>query len=178
MNTWIALFRGINVGGTNKLPMKDLVASLSKLGYENVQSYIQSGNVVFRSAEKSAQKLASQIAATVKKTNGFEPKIFVLSAKSLATAIAANPYKKAERNHKSLHLYFLAEPAKHAKLAELDKLKSGDEAFSLKESVFYLHAPDGIGKSKLAERVERLLGVATTARNWRTVCTLLAMAQT
>jgi uncharacterized protein (DUF1697 family) len=135
-----------------------------------VRTYIQSGNVVFRCAETKAEEIGSRIGAAVHKAHGFEPRVFVLSIKELKRAKSANPFPHAAVEHKSLHLYFLAEPAKELNIDAMHALKTGNEAFVLTKTVFYLHAPDGIGKSKLAERVEKLLGVAATARNWRTVC--------
>jgi uncharacterized protein (DUF1697 family) len=98
--------------------------------------------------------------------------VLLLTIKELQKAIAANPFPQATTDHKSLHLYFLAEPAQQANIDALNSLKRNGEAFALTNNVFYLHAPDGIGKSKLAERAEKLLGVAATARNWRTVCSV------
>ena len=175
MTTWIAFFRGINVGGNNILPMKSLVVLLQKIGYENVRTYIQSGNVVFSSVAKNARAIEKKIAGEVGKTYGFEPRVTVLSANDLGQAIVANPFPHATDNHKSLHLYFLAAPAMHPNLGVLNAVKAENEAFVVAKSVFYLHAPDGIGKSKLAERAEKLLGVSATARNWRTVCKVREM---
>jgi len=173
--TWIAFFRGINVGGNNLLPMKGLVALLQKLGFADVQTYIQSGNAVFRSNRKSAAAIEKQIVAAVSKTFGFESRVLLLSAKDLGKAIAANPFPHGASDHKSLHLYFLATPPKTPSLDALNALKASTESFLLSNKVFYLHAPDGIGKSKLAVSAEKLLGVAATARNWRTVLSVQAM---
>ncbi len=178
MTTWIAFFRGINVGGNNMLPMKSLVALLQKLGLEEVRTYIQSGNVVFCSAGKNAQVIEKKIGSAVAKAHGFEPRVLVLSVKDLDKAIAANPFPQATAEHKSLHLYFLSEPPSRPNLDALNSIKGTNEAFVITNTVFYLHAPDGIGKSKLAERAEKLLGVTATARNWRTVCKVRDMAPT
>jgi uncharacterized protein (DUF1697 family) len=169
MTTWIAFFRGINVGGNNKLPMKSLVALLKRLGCEEVKTYIQSGNAVFRCDAKQPDEIETKIAASIAKAHGFAPRILVLSVKDLDKAIAANPFPHATADHKSLHFYFLAEPPKRPNVEALNTIKASNEAFAITKSVFYLHAPKGIGKSKLAERVEKLLGVPATARNWRTV---------
>jgi len=175
MTTWIAFFRGINVGGNNLLPMKSLVALLQKLGHEDVRAYIQSGNVIFRSAQKNSTEMEKKISAAVHKAHGFEPRVLMLMFKELENAIAANPFPQAEAEHKSLHLYFLARPAKQPTIEALNAIKKSNESFALTKTVFYLHAPDGIGKSKLAGRVEKLLGVPATARNWRTVCEVRKM---
>ena len=176
MTTWIAFFRGINVGGNHLLPMKSLVALLKRLGCEEVKTYIQSGNAVFRCDAKQPDEIEAKIAGAIAKAHGFTPRVLVLSVKDLDKAIAINPFPQATVDHKSLHFYFLSEPPKDPNLKALSALKGANEAFEMTKSVFYLHAPEGIGKSKLAERVEKLLGVAATARNWRTVCKVRELA--
>ena len=177
MTTSIALFRGINVGGSNLLPMKALKALLEKNGCVDVQTYIQSGNVIFRSASSDAARLEKQLTAVVSKSHGFEPRVLVLTRAELERAAAGNPFPEAGENPKSVHLFFLAERPKNADLKPLDALKTKTERFALKGKVLYLHTPDGFGSSKLAQRAERLLGVEATARNWRTVTTILEMAK-
>lgn len=177
MKTYIALFRGINVGGTGILPMKDLVTLLEELGSSSVKTYIQSGNAVFRHKSASASTLSKNIRAAVKRRRGFEPHVFLLELKAMKNAIASNPFPKAESDPKTLHLYFLDSKPKHPDLKMLEDIKSKKEQFRVKGNVFYLHAPDGIGRSKLAARVEKSLGVPVTARNWRTVCKIMDMAQ-
>jgi uncharacterized protein (DUF1697 family) len=177
VTTWIALFRGINVGGHRLLPMKDLVALLERDGFEGVRSYIQSGNVVLRSSKGSATALARRIADLVRRSHGFAPQVFLLSAPELERAVAANPFPDAAADPKALHLFFLSEAPRAPDVESLHRLKTGKEVFALAARVFYLHTPDGFGVSKLAARAERLLGVDATARNWRTVQTLLAMVR-
>jgi uncharacterized protein (DUF1697 family) len=174
MKTYIALLRGINVGGARMLPMRELTLLLEKNGCIDVQTYIQSGNVIFRSA-LNADRVAKQVTAAVSKSHGFEPRVFVLTPGELENAAAGNPFPEAGENPKSVHVFFLAERPKQADLKSLEALKAGSERFLLKGNVLYLHAPDGVGTSKLAAQAERLLGVAATARNWRTVTRLLAM---
>ena len=176
MSVWIAFFRGINVGGHNLLPMKALAALMEKSGCEKVQTYIQSGNVVFHST-KRADELEKCISAAVVKAHGFQPRVFLIGTKELKRAIKSNPFPHATENYKSLHLYFLSERPKRPDLKGLNALKAADESFVLTKEVFYLHAPAGIGKSKLAGRAEILLGVAATARNWQTVTKIIAMAE-
>jgi uncharacterized protein (DUF1697 family) len=175
MQTYIALLRGINVGGHHKLPMKALRGLLENLGLENVQTYIQSGNVVFQSQEADTEQLASRISAAIEKHHGFEPRILILTAAEMETAVRANPFPEGEAEPKSLHLFFLVAPPDNPDLARFDELKKDNERFELIDKVFYLHAPDGIGRSKLAEKVDRFLGVSTTARNWRTVSKIMEM---
>lgn len=175
MTTFIALLRGINVVGNNKLPMKDLSALLTGMGLREVRTYIQSGNVVFRCDVKNRATLAAQISAAIKAQHGFAPQVLLLDAAELRKAIAGNPYPEAATNPKSLHLFFLAEVPQHADLQALEKLKSDSERYTLADKVFYLHTPEGFGISRLAARVEKLLGVAASARNWNTVCKLAEM---
>jgi uncharacterized protein (DUF1697 family) len=177
MATWIALFRGINVGGNQVLRMKDLVALLERAGFEGVRTYIQSGNVVFQRSKSTSTALARQIGDLVLKNHGFEPKVIVLSVAELEKAAAENPLSKAEADPKTLHLFFLSEPPPRPDLESLGRLRTDKEAFALKGKVLYLHTPDGFGVSKLAARAERFIGVDVTARNWRTVNKLLEMAR-
>ena len=177
MNTCIALIRGINVGGKHKLPMKDLKTLIEKNGCEGVQTYIQSGNVVFRSAHSDAGALCTRITAGISKSHGFEPRVLVLTRAELERAAAANPFRQANEAPKSLHLFFLAGAPAKPDLKSLELLKTPTENFALKGKVFYLYTPDGFGISKVATRVEQCLGVAATARNWRTVTTLIEMAK-
>ena len=177
MSTYIALFRGINVGGSHMLPMKDLKVVLEKSGCSDVQTYIQSGNVVFRSPMPDAARFAKQLTAAVSRSYGFAPRVLVLTRGELERAAAANPFPEAEANPQSVHLFFLSERPTAPDLGAIGKLKTSTERFELKGKYFYLYTPDGFGKSKLATRAERLLGVDATARNWRTVTTLVAMAK-
>jgi uncharacterized protein (DUF1697 family) len=176
VSTWIALFRGINVGGKNSLPMKSLTATLEAEGLSQIRTYIQSGNVVFESRAGTASSLAARIARAVAQAHGFAPKVFVLVASDLKRAAAANPFPAGEAEPNRLHLFFLAEKPKSADLTALNRLRAGREMFEIRGKVFYMYAPDGMGTSKLGAAAERHLGVDATARNWRTVAALLAMA--
>jgi uncharacterized protein (DUF1697 family) len=173
---YVALLRGVNVGG-KVLPMKELRLAFEEAGCTGVQTYIQSGNVVCRSAASRAQGLSTQVAAAVTKRHGFTPGVMVLTRRELERAAADNPFPEAEDDPKSLHLFFLGGSPTTADRAGLEALAARRERFVLKGKVFYLHAPAGFGASKLAARAERLLGVPATARNWRTVMALLEMAR-
>ena len=165
------------MGGHAKLPMKELVAELEKLGLSHVRTYIQSGNAVFRSPKTSPSPLSDRIANAVESSHGFRPRVLTLSLKDFRAAVAASPFPKTEAQAKTVHLYFLAESPKNPNLATMDTAKAADEEYSLKKKVLYLHAPSGFGKSRLAARVERSLGVAATARNWRSVNAILEIAE-
>jgi uncharacterized protein (DUF1697 family) len=178
MQTYIVLLRGINVGGSHKLPMEELKVVLEKNGCMDVRTYIQSGNVILASSISDPARLAKRLSAAIGGSHGFEPRVIVLTRRELEKAVTGNPFPQADRNPKSLHLFFLDEPPKKPDLKGLEVLKGKTEAFVLQGSVFYLYTPDGFGVSKLAARAEKLLGVDATARNWRTVTTLVGMVRT
>jgi uncharacterized protein (DUF1697 family) len=177
MKTYVAFFRGINVGGRNKLSMKDLAVALEDSGCQDVATYIQSGNAVFRSEERDASLLAERITATIGERHGFEPRVLLLEPDEIQGAMRSNPFPEAESEPKTLHLYFLAAPPERPDPDALEGIRGDRERFVLADGVFYLHAPDGLGRSKLAANVEKLLGVPATARNWRTVRKVMEMAQ-
>lgn len=178
MNTYIALFRGINVGGHCALPMKELVAALEETGARKARTYIQSGNAVFESAERNLARLSMRLSAEIMKRRGFEPHVQILTLTALAKAIAENPFPEAVIDPGSLHLGFLASQPKSPDLSKLASLRRESERFQLTEAVFYLHAPEGVGRSRLAANSEKLLGVPMTDRNWRTVCKVMEMTGT
>ena len=134
MKTYIALFRGINVGGNNILPMKELVALLEKIGLQKVKTYIQSGNAVMKSRDTDPRKLSKTISSTILKSHGFEPQIMLWTVEGMEKAIAANPFPEAEANPQSLHFYFLLESPPNPDLDQLHKLKKDSERFHLKDS--------------------------------------------
>ncbi len=177
MDIWIAFFRGVNVGGATSLPMKDLVALFKRLGFADTRTYIQSGNVIFRSPSIQRSDLAKRISDAMLENHDFQPVVILLSIKELNEAVTSNPFPEAETDPKSLHLYFLAECPGNPNFESLHQVKSKNERFALKGKIFYLHAPDGIGRSKLATKAERFIGVDSTARNWRTASRVLEMAK-
>ena len=176
MSLWIAFFRGINVGGHNILPMKELKALLEGIGCENVATYIQSGNVVFRHEEQRPDVLELRIGRAVNSKYGFEPQVLLLTFDQLNVASAENPFPASESEPKTLHLFFLKADADDADWAAIDLVKNDTEQFRLVGRVAYLYAPDGTGRSKLSAKVEKLLDVPATARNWRTVEKVLQLA--
>jgi uncharacterized protein (DUF1697 family) len=177
MKTYIALFRGINVGGRHILPMKELVALLEELGCRNVKTYIQSGNAVFESQVNNASQLAKKISAEIRKRQGFEPFVLLLSREEMEKVITNNPFPAGENDPKSLHVGFLTYTPKTPDLKALEHLKTKSERFQLVDNIFYLYAPEGIGRSKLAASTEKLLGVPMTDRNWGTVRKIMEMVK-
>jgi uncharacterized protein (DUF1697 family) len=176
MITYIALFRGINVGGKNSLPMKVLVAILEELGCKNIRTYIQSGNAVFQSKEKNISTLSKNISSGIMQRNDFQPHILVLEIADIEKAIEKNPFPEAASDPATLHLGFLSGAPVNPDLSKLDKIKQASERYHLIDKFFYLHAPDGFGRSKLAAGCEKLLGVPMTFRNWKTICKVREIA--
>jgi uncharacterized protein (DUF1697 family) len=177
MHTYIALLRGINVGGKNPLPMKELVALLEDLDCRNVKTYIQSGNAVFESRERDTSLLSKRIGDGIRNRRGFEPHVLLLGIEEMERAIEENPFPQAEADPKTLHVSFLASAPENPDLTMLENLKRDSERFALIDRFFYLHAPEGISRSKLATNAERLLGVSMTDRNWRTLCRVRDLAR-
>lgn len=177
VNTYVALFRGINILGRNKLPMAELRIVLEATGCTGVQTYIQSGNAIFRKADVDTNQLCKELTAAVHKSHGFAPRVVVRTLAEIERAAAANPFSEADTHPQSVHLFFLADRAKTPDLKGIEAIRARSEQFLLKGKVFYLYTPDGFGPSKLAGRAEKLLGVDATARNWRTVKTLIAMGK-
>lgn len=176
MTACVLLLRGINVGGHNILPMAQLRLLLSDLKLKDVATYIQSGNAVFSCPPERAGQLAHQIGSRIEKEFGFTVQAQVWPLEEF-TAIAAGCPFAGDADPGRVLLYFLAEPATGADLDRLAGLQSATEAFQLTGRAFYLNAPDGIGRSKLAAAVEKCLGVPATGRNLRTVARLLEMAR-
>lgn len=175
MNNFVVLFRGINVGGKNLIPMKELVAQLTLVGYQNVSFYIQSGNIVLTSAEKTTKKLALNIEKVVTQQFGFSPEVFVIESTLFAHIAAQNPYAQFEG--KWVHFYFCTNKI-DINETNIKRYISASEAYTVIKNVFYLHAPDGIGRSKLVANIEACLGQAATGRNLNTVNKISAILDT
>ena len=168
---YVILLRGINVGGRNSLPMKELRDILESLGCESVKTYIQSGNVVLSAP---AAPDATAITTAIEKQFGFAPRVLVIPGDRFESVSRENPYKDEKVEGKHLHVSYLAGPAS-ADIDGLEARKSPREEFTLTADALYLLAPDGIARSKLANDAEKLLGVEATSRNWNTVRKLLEM---
>lgn len=170
---YVILLRGINVGGRNSLPMKELRDILESLGCEYVKTYIQSGNVVLSA---TAAPDARAITTAIEKQFGFTPRVLVIPGDHFKSVSRANPYKDKKVEGKQLHISYLAGLAS-PDIDGLEARKSPSEEFMLTTDALYLFAPDGIARSKLANDAEKLLGVEATSRNWNTVCKLLEMLE-
>ncbi|MDX2245957.1 MAG: DUF1697 domain-containing protein [Bacteroidia bacterium] len=169
MKTWIALLRGINVGGNHIIPMKELVRLMEEKGFLNVKTYIQSGNVVFQSPATPKD----EIGLLIEERFGFRPDIFILSGEDFKKSVANNPYHATEG--KTVHFFF-CDKTPMIDYAFLESLRAASEEYKLVENVFYLYAPEGIGRSKLVEKMGKTFkGVSMTARNLNTIRKLLEM---
>jgi uncharacterized protein (DUF1697 family) len=177
---WVVLLRAINVGGAGRLPMAELRACLTDTGFSNVRTYIQTGNVVADlSLGHSAQQVESTVSEAIGAAFGFEPPVVALTVAQLHHVIAANPYRaEGDDDPKAVHYFFGADaPGAEARRA-LDELVADGEAFNVGDGVAYLHAPAGIGRSKLAVALGKRLGERTTARNHRSVLAIAELAST
>jgi uncharacterized protein (DUF1697 family) len=173
MTVYVILFRG--VGGATQLPVKPLRDALTAAGLQDVSTYINSGNAVLSSRNGRAAVVAD-IAKIAKREFGFEKDIHVLSREAWAELIANNPFPKAVETPKFLHAAVLAEAPQTERLEALRAFAKGREAIEVVGKVAYLYTPDGFGTSKLAEKFDKGIGVANTARNWNTVIALAKLA--
>ena len=175
MTVWVALLRAVNVSGANILPMAGFRAMLTRIGLENPKTYIQSGNVVFRSGH-AAPALAQQIADGILAGFGFRPPVLIMTAADLTRALVANPFPQAMAQPTHLHAFFMEKALPDAGFAFLRALASPTEHYAVRGKVLWLYLPDGLARSKLARRV-MALPVDITARNLRSVQAIADLAQ-
>jgi uncharacterized protein (DUF1697 family) len=177
MTRYVALLRGINVGGRKKLSMGDLRHALSALGYEDVETYLQSGNALFSAPESDLDALARQIEEALKTQLDMDVKVLLRTPTDLAEVVEANPFPGATAEASKLHVAFLSATPDAGKVAELDPARFEPDELRVGERAVYLWYPNGAGRSKLTNDVlERKLGVTATSRNWNTVLKLLEKA--
>lgn len=178
MKTWIILLRGINVGGNNKLPMADLRESLSHAGLTQITTYIQSGNVVAK-VDPAMDKTGIEHAVRqcISADFGYDISVMAISPDHLRRAMADNPWGQDYASPNFMFLYFLQSVPDAPDMETLERLKTDTEKLALKGTVFYVYAGDGAGRSKMFAKIERCLGVAATARNWRTLQKLSAILE-
>jgi uncharacterized protein (DUF1697 family) len=173
--THLALLRGINVGGKNALPMKELARMFADAGCSNVRTFIQSGNVVFQ-PPAGAPNVAGSIAANIERRFGYRIPVILRTSEQLLRTIRDNPFLKAGADEKMLHVYFLAHPPSASAIAALDSARSAPDAFHARGQEIYLHLPNGMARTKLTNAYfDSKLSTICTARNWATVLKLAAM---
>jgi uncharacterized protein (DUF1697 family) len=177
MPTYVALLRGVNVGGARKLPMKELVPTMAALGLEDVVTYIQSGNAVFSAPAGGRAQLTNRVEAAIEERFGLDVTVMLRTPAELAGLAKANRFYDARADVSKLHVVFLDRKPAKAAIAKLDPDRSPPDEFDVAGTEIFLRFPNGYGRTKLGgEYFERVLGVRATARNWRTVTKLLELA--
>lgn len=179
MPTHVAMLRGINVSGHKVIKMDQLRASFAALGFSNIKTYVQSGNVVFEAAKDSAASLSKQIEEKILRDFGFSVPVFLKTAKELEEIIKRNPFLTDPAiDHSKLHVTFLSDTPPKTALEQLQPLAIKPEQFHIMGREIYLYCPNGYGRTKLSNSaIEKKLSVGATTRNWTTTNTLLAMTR-
>ncbi|MEU8466202.1 DUF1697 domain-containing protein [Streptomyces sp. NPDC029003] len=175
---YAALLRGINVGGNKKVPMAELRTLMEGLGFGDVRTHLQSGNAVFRSDEGDPDVLARALEAAIETHFGFRVPCLVVDGDHLRAVAEACPFPAAELEGRQLHATFFSAQPGPERFAALDAAAFLPEEYRLGDRVLYLYAPDGLGRSKLAEALARpavVKGLDVTTRNWNTVVKLVEL---
>ena len=170
---YLAFLRGINVGGKNKLPMEELRAMFVAAGCDDVQTYIQSGNVIFGAAPDVVSTVPGVITARIAADFRYRVPVIVRTAAELAGVLERNPFVPTGAAAEALHVMFLAAHPAADRVARLDPRRSPPDAFAVRGQEVYLHLPNGMARTKLTNAyIDTTLDTTSTARNWRTVSTL------
>jgi uncharacterized protein (DUF1697 family) len=178
MKTYVALLRGINVGGKRRLPMAGLKTALESLGLENVVTYVQSGNVVFDAAGETASELASRIEKRIERDFDLDVTVVLRTPAELANVAAGNPFLKREAETTKLHVVFLDRKPAAKAVSQLDPDRSPPDELEVGGREIYLHLPGGSARTKLTiDYIEKRLGVRGTQRNWNTVTKLAELSK-
>jgi uncharacterized protein (DUF1697 family) len=174
--TYLALLRGINVGGKNKLPMKELTVMFSEAGCENVRTYIQSGNVIFRAARSVSARLPGRITTQITERFGYRTPVQLRTTEQLEDVISSNPFLKAGAAEETLYVLFLADLPSQLSVDNLNPDRSPPDTFIVRGQEVYLQLPNGVARSKLTnDYFDSKLMTTSTGRNWRTVNKLLEL---
>lgn len=176
MTVRVALLRAVNVSGVNKVAMADLRKALDLQGIVGVKTYIQSGNLVFQS-DLPAHVLGAKIADTIHAGFGFRPPVLMLEAVQIVGAIAQNPLAKGGADPAHLHFFFMEKALPEAAFGFLQSVAAPSEKYAFRGKMLWLYLPDGLGRSKLVQRV-MALPIDVTARNLRTVQAIVNLAAT
>ena len=173
----IALLRGINVGGKNRMPMKELSALFVDAGCDDVRTYIQSGNVVFRTGPAVGEEISATISASILSRFDYRVPVIIRTAREFQEIVRANPFVEAGAEADKLHVMFLAELPDGANVEALDTDRSPGDEFAVMGREIYLHCPNGVARSKLTNSYfDSRLATISTTRNWRTTLKLLELA--
>ena len=171
MTTFVALLRGINVGGRRMLPMKELTALFARAGATNVRTFIQSGNVVFDA--KAAPPVIERVRGAIEKQFGFDVPMVVRSAEALQGVVASSPFDDVEH----VHMVFLEGQPTPGMVKALDPRRSPPDRFVVRGSDVFLHLPNGVARTKLSNAwFDSQLKTVSTVRNWKTVLELVRMS--
>jgi uncharacterized protein (DUF1697 family) len=175
---YVALLRGVNVGGKNLLPMKDLAGIFAEAGCKDVRTYIQSGNVIFSAPASALKGLPGLITDRIAKRFGYRVPVILRTAQQLARTLSDNPFLRAGEAEKTLHVYFLADLPDARAVGDLDIDRSPPDSFRVSDREIYLHVPNGMGRTKLTNAYfDSKLSTTSTARNWATVLKLFELMQ-
>lgn len=179
MQTYLAILRGINVSGKNKIAMKDLKAALDEAGYQNVATYIQSGNVVFKHKQTAEKTLALQITQLIKTNFGLDVPVLVRTAENIQQAYNDNPFLKQNSiDADKLHITFLAEIPTQENMDKANTYNYTPDEFIITGNNVYVHCLDSYGNTKITNTFfENKLKVQATTRNLKTVTKLIEMGQ-
>ncbi len=178
MITYISMLRGINVSGQKKIRMTELKAMYESLQFKHVETYVQSGNVIFGSTERNTGNLSEQIEAKIEEFLGYSVKVFIRTVDDFKRIITNNPFAQISSDPSQLHVTFLMTTPTPDQLRKLVIPKAESEQYLISRDVVYLHCPDGYGRSKLSNNViERKLKMSATTRNFRTVNALYEIAR-
>ncbi len=170
LSTYLALLRGVNVGGKNLLPMKDLAGMFAKAGCSDVRTYIQSGNVIFQAPAGVLSGLAGRTAQQIQDRFGLKVPVILRSTEQIQDTLRHNPFLKAGTPENTLHVVFLTDLPNPQDVSKLDPHRSPADAFVVRDREIYLHLPNGVANSKLTNAYfDSKLSTVSTARNWRTV---------
>ncbi|HSK73580.1 MAG TPA: DUF1697 domain-containing protein [Pyrinomonadaceae bacterium] len=173
---YVAFLRGINVGGKNKIKMETLREVCRSLGFENVKTYINSGNVIFETAEADARKLAGHIENAIEKEFSLNIKVMVRTIEEIKNLIKNNPFGGQFENDKDLHVLFLDEEMPEEKRELLIEHNNENEKFAVRGREIFCHLKRGVADSLLGkDYIGKKLKVSATARNWRTVNKIMEM---
>jgi uncharacterized protein (DUF1697 family) len=177
MTPYVALLRGVNIGGHNRVAMEDLRRLLARLGLEDARSLLQSGNLVFRSEGRTAAQLERQLEAEARRSLSLEVDFFVRVAREWAGLVDGNPFPEAAERHPShLVVLFMKRAPEPGKVVALRATITGPEMLRARGREAYVVYPDDIGHSRLTTTfVEKRLGSRVTGRNWNTVLKLRAL---